>query len=57
VNHLEETLSGLPIPKTLLRQFLPQLEERENGPISMAEIAIDAVDDVLKKYSIACRQN
>jgi D-tagatose-1,6-bisphosphate aldolase subunit GatZ/KbaZ len=57
VNHLEETLSGLPIPKTLLRQFLPQLEERENGPISMAEIAINAVDDVLKKYSIACRQN
>jgi D-tagatose-1,6-bisphosphate aldolase subunit GatZ/KbaZ len=57
VNRLDETLRGLPIPKTLLRQFLPQLEEWENGPISMAEIAINAVDDVLKKYNIACRQN
>jgi D-tagatose-1,6-bisphosphate aldolase subunit GatZ/KbaZ len=57
VNHLEETLRGRSIPKTLLRQFLPRLEERESRTMSMAEIAMGAVDDVLQKYSMACRQN
>ena len=57
VKHLEETLKGFSIPKTLLHQFLPQLEERELETISMAEIAADAVDDILQKYSMACRQN
>lgn len=57
VNRLEETLRGRSIPETLLRQFLPWLEEREGRAISMAEIVIDAVDAVLRKYSAACRQN
>ncbi|CDX40303.1 tagatose 6-phosphate aldolase 1, kbaZ subunit (fragment) [Mesorhizobium sp. SOD10] len=56
VARLREALSGVAIPETLMRQFLPTLPAEFGAAGDPEAILLAAVDLVLADYDAACRQ-
>jgi D-tagatose-1,6-bisphosphate aldolase subunit GatZ/KbaZ len=56
VARLREALSGIAIPETLMRQFLPTLPAELGAAGNPEAILLAAIDRVLADYDAACRQ-
>ncbi|WP_430699257.1 D-tagatose-bisphosphate aldolase, class II, non-catalytic subunit [Mesorhizobium humile] len=56
VARLREALSGIAIPETLMRQFLPTLPAELGAAGNPEAILLAAIDSVLADYDAACRQ-